>query len=154
MGGTPALDEYSATEQDDSCLELDGRTMMDIGKFKGQKTLAQVHTDDKGYIQWVRNHKKGTQMSTWLLRLKTYVELRDVVKFNRVAARLAKKGVEGLMKEIDTRKKEVLEKMPAKGIEPGSSGSTPSCSTTKTTWSSTCGSEWRLRPQRFRSGRR
>ena len=64
VGGTRALDEYSDTDQDDSGLELDGRTMMDIGKFKGQKTLAQVYTDDKSYVQWVRNHKKGTQMST------------------------------------------------------------------------------------------
>ena len=105
VGGTRGLDEYSDTDQDDNGLELDGRTMMDMGKFKGQKTLAEVYTDDKGYIQWVRNHKKSG-----LLRLKTYVELRDVVKFNRVAARLVKKE---------------------KGTASGSSGGTPSRSRTK-----------------------
>ena len=70
-------------------------------------------------------------MSTGLLRLKTYVELRDVVKFNRVAARLAKKGVDGLIKEIGARKKGILEKVPQKGAGSGSSGSTPSRSKTK-----------------------
>ena len=105
VGGTRGLDEYSDTDQDDNGLELDGRTMMDMGKFKGQKTLAEVYTDDKGYIQWVRNHKKSG-----LLRLKTYVELRDVVKFNRVAARLVKKE---------------------KGTASGSSGGPPSRSRTK-----------------------
>ena len=89
VGGSRALqDEHSDDDRDAVNLELDGRSMMEIGKYKGQKTLEQVYADDKNYIQCVRSHKKGTQMSSGLLRLKTYVELRDVSKHNREAAKM------------------------------------------------------------------
>ena len=85
VGGTKALDTAPDSEADE-VTEINGKTMMQVGKFKYKKTFAGIYQEDKSYVAWLRGHGAKSDLTDPLTQLKAYIAHRDCNKFNRLAA--------------------------------------------------------------------
>ena len=88
------LDSREDHDDDEPGVPIRGAEIMSIGKYAkaGQmKTYAQLCTEDKNYVQWVRKfvttakpNAKGQGSSTTMMRFRLYIACRDQIKGNRI----------------------------------------------------------------------
>ncbi|CAE7637419.1 PCSK5 [Symbiodinium sp. CCMP2592] len=88
------LDGLDDADEDEPDVPISGREILSIGKYAKagmMKTFAEIYTEDKGYVQWIRKfvtttkpNQKGQAPTSPMMKLRLYIAMRDQLKENRV----------------------------------------------------------------------